>query len=57
MILLEKLKQELKYDIEILNKQKNYSRFDEFLSHYSRANTRRICGVGATAKCETIDRE
>ena len=31
MILLEKLKQELKYDIEILNKQKNYSRFDEFL--------------------------
>lgn len=30
-IFLEKLKQELEYDIEILNKQRNYSYFDEFL--------------------------
>lgn len=31
MILLEKLKKELKYDIEILNKHRSYSYFDEFL--------------------------
>ncbi len=31
IILLEKLKQELKYDIEIINKHKNYSYFNEFL--------------------------
>lgn len=31
IILLEKLKQELKYDIEIINKHKNYSYFDEYL--------------------------
>lgn len=31
IILLEKLKQELKFDIEILNKHRNYSYFDEFL--------------------------
>lgn len=31
LILLEKLKQELKYDIEIINKHKQYSYFDEFL--------------------------
>ena len=31
VILLEKLKQELKYDIEIINKHKNYSYFDEHL--------------------------
>lgn len=31
IILLEKLKQELKYDIEIINKHKTYSYFDEYL--------------------------
>lgn len=31
MILLEKLKQELKYDIEIINKHRNYSYLDQYL--------------------------
>lgn len=31
LILLEKLKQELKYDIEIINKHKKYSYFDSYL--------------------------
>lgn len=31
MVLLEKLKQELQYDIDIIRKQKTYSQFDQFL--------------------------